>query len=252
MRYAIVYATLGSLLMIPAAWAQEAPAHEWHAPGAFSQLSPGEQTIVRAMVASEIRDDGRVPLSSNRIAELKLSGEGFGQIFHEMRAAGDTRARNLGQAISEFRHASNGHSREAFRHFDHDEDGRFDHDWAHRGRDRDDRFAHHWELHDHDDFGRGSRTGEHFRTHAGNDAASHSMVHAGRAGSRSDGYTTAIGHSSFSGHGMVTASNGGSTAPTGGSRSGTTSGSHHASSVTGLGHASGGAHGMFTAKAAGQ
>ena len=146
MRSEVIYGACGALFLISSAWAQDAPYDSRSdravtgTPGAFSNLSPGEQSIARALAASEVRRDGRVPLSLNQIATLKQSGMGFGQVLHQMRADGDTNANNLGSVVSGSRHDLNADRHDGLPRADHDgarmsdrDDGRdFDHDGPRR------------------------------------------------------------------------------------------------------------------------
>ena len=142
MRSEVIYGACGALFLISSAWAQDARYDSRSdravagTPGAFRNLSPGEQWIARALAASEVRRDGRVPLSLNQIATLKELGMGFGQILRQMRADGDTNANNLGSVVSASRHDLNADRHDAMPRSDHDDvrmsnrdDGRdFDHD----------------------------------------------------------------------------------------------------------------------------
>ncbi len=121
MRSEVIYGACGALFLISSAWAQDARYDSRSdravagTPGAFRNLSPGEQWIARALAASEVRRDGRVPLSLNQIATLKESGMGFGQILRQMRADGDTNANNLGSVVSGSRHDLNADRHDACR-----------------------------------------------------------------------------------------------------------------------------------------
>jgi hypothetical protein len=65
-------------------------------PGAFAVLSPGGRTIVDALYHAQT---GPVRWSRNQIATAKLSGEGWGQVFHEMREDGLIHAKSLDRVI---------------------------------------------------------------------------------------------------------------------------------------------------------
>jgi len=71
--------------------------------GAFESLSPGNQKVALAIFDSERRADPTAaskPLSLDQIAERKRGGEGWGDLFHDMKTRGLVEDRNLGQAIS--------------------------------------------------------------------------------------------------------------------------------------------------------
>lgn len=92
-------------------------------PGSFESLPRGERAIADALYEAQ---RGPHRWSRDQIATAKLSGDGWGQIFHEMRRDGLIHAKSLGQVIR----------RDGDRHLvrrDRDDFGR---------RDRDD-FGHH-------------------------------------------------------------------------------------------------------------
>jgi len=72
-------------------------------PGAFDQLSPGNQRIAQALFSAQTPlapgSSGPAPMTLDQIATAKGS-TGWGQVFHEMQAQGLTQARNLGQVVS--------------------------------------------------------------------------------------------------------------------------------------------------------
>jgi hypothetical protein len=73
-------------------------------PGTFSDLSPGNQKIARALFeAQHPTVNGPQPLSMNQIAALK-SHEGWGRVFKEMKAEGLVHEKNLGEVISSYEH----------------------------------------------------------------------------------------------------------------------------------------------------
>jgi len=67
--------------------------------GAFHQLSPGNQKIVKAIFKGQVRDDGADFFTRNEIAQRKLNGEGFGNIVKDLQQQGRIEHRNLGQLI---------------------------------------------------------------------------------------------------------------------------------------------------------
>lgn len=88
-------------------------AHAQSAAGAFDSLSPGNQKIARALFEAEaptgaVPGTTATPLTLDEIAARKLSGEGWGRIFQDMKAQGLVGAKNLGQVVSRFEHPSRG------------------------------------------------------------------------------------------------------------------------------------------------
>lgn len=119
----IIRPTIGMLLLVPlAAFAQTGSGEDGagFSEGAFEQLSPGNQKIARAIEGVQLlppdepangtgegiaaASAGASPLTLDEIAAAKLSGQGWGEIFHDMQAQGLVEARNLGQAVSAFNH----------------------------------------------------------------------------------------------------------------------------------------------------
>ena len=95
----------------------------------FKSLPPGERSIADTLYEAQ---RGPHRWSRDQIATAKLSGDGWGQIFHEMRRDGLIHAKSLGQVIR----------RDADRHFvrrdrdDFDHHGHHEHhDVAHHDRD---------------------------------------------------------------------------------------------------------------------
>ena len=85
--------------------------------GAIDKLSPGNQTIAKAIFADQVKPTtgagtGTVgsstgsstpqPLTLDQIAQRKLDGQGWGVIFKDMKAQGLVTSKNLGQAVSAF------------------------------------------------------------------------------------------------------------------------------------------------------
>jgi len=78
-------------------------------PGAFDELSPGGQKIARALF--EAQNTGTTtgtgataskPLTLEEIAKLKQDGQGWGQIFKDMKSQGLVTQKNLGQVVSRY------------------------------------------------------------------------------------------------------------------------------------------------------
>ena len=69
--------------------------------GSFDQLSPGNQKIAESLFGGQtISGDGTAEaLTLDQIAVMK-NGQGWGQVFKEMKASGLTEAKNLGQLVS--------------------------------------------------------------------------------------------------------------------------------------------------------
>ncbi|HEV2550699.1 MAG TPA: hypothetical protein VGU20_25525 [Stellaceae bacterium] len=72
--------------------------------GSFSDLSPGNQNIARALFyAQHPAANGPQPLSMNQIAALK-GQEGWGEVFKQMKAEGLVNEKNLGEVVSSYEH----------------------------------------------------------------------------------------------------------------------------------------------------
>ena len=69
---------------------------------AFDQLSPGNQKIVESLFSGQSisADATGEAWSLDQIAGAKQDGQGWGQIFKQMKADGLVEARNLGQLVS--------------------------------------------------------------------------------------------------------------------------------------------------------
>jgi hypothetical protein len=90
----------GLVLMASAALAETKSG----SPGTFSDLSPGNQNIARALFyAQHPAPNGPQPLSMNQIAALK-GHEGWGEVFKQMKAEGLVNEKNLGQVVSSYQH----------------------------------------------------------------------------------------------------------------------------------------------------
>lgn len=69
--------------------------------GTFDTLSPGNQKIANALFENQtIGSSGEQAWSLDQIATAKTSGEGWGEIFQQMKADGLIQAKNLGQLVS--------------------------------------------------------------------------------------------------------------------------------------------------------
>jgi hypothetical protein len=72
--------------------------------GTFSDLSPGNQKIARALFeAQHPTANGPQPLSLNQIVTLK-GHEGWGEVFKQMKAEGLVQEKNLGEVVSSYEH----------------------------------------------------------------------------------------------------------------------------------------------------
>lgn len=90
--------------------------------GALEKLSPGNQTIAKAIFADQVKPTPEPgtgtgtgttvggnagsttpqPLTLDQIAQRKLDGQGWGVIFKDLKAQGLVTSKNLGQAVSAF------------------------------------------------------------------------------------------------------------------------------------------------------
>jgi hypothetical protein len=77
--------------------------------GAFDRLSPGNQRIARALFEAQPQPQPDLPgttppaprpLTLDEIADKKLAGEGWGNVFKDMKAQGLVEEKNLGQVVS--------------------------------------------------------------------------------------------------------------------------------------------------------
>ena len=76
-------------------------------PTTFDQLSPGNQKIADALFTAQPvtpPPEGML-MTQVEIADLKANGMGWGQIFKHMQELGLTTTKNLGQAVSSYRHS---------------------------------------------------------------------------------------------------------------------------------------------------
>ena len=106
-----VIVCLSVTLLASGAFAQTTPPPNPNE-GAFDQLSPGNQKIVRALFdaqqsnATDPPSAAATPLSRDDIAAMKQDGKGWGGIFKEMKQQGLVDAKNLGQVVSQANHAA--------------------------------------------------------------------------------------------------------------------------------------------------
>ncbi len=73
--------------------------------GAFDRLSPGNQKIARALFEAQATSGAATapsptPLTLDEIAVKKLDGQGWGNVFKDMKAQGLVQEKNLGQVVS--------------------------------------------------------------------------------------------------------------------------------------------------------
>lgn len=78
--------------------------------GAFEKLSPGNQKVASALYQAQ--NTGTTPptttLTLDEIAARKQSGQGWGQIFNNMKAQGLVQEKNLGQTVSKYNQSTHG------------------------------------------------------------------------------------------------------------------------------------------------
>jgi hypothetical protein len=81
--------------------------------GAYANLSPGNQKIAQALYKAQTTSTtgtstgtGTAPttLTLDEIATMKTGGQGWGQVFHQMKSQGLVQDKNLGQVISRGNH----------------------------------------------------------------------------------------------------------------------------------------------------
>jgi hypothetical protein len=104
MKRWIALSLLGTMLATAPAAAQTAapPAATASNEGAFDNLSPGNQKIARALFEAQQSGAASKPLAMDRIAAMKQSGKGWGEVFREMKAQGLVQEKNLGQVVSKY------------------------------------------------------------------------------------------------------------------------------------------------------
>jgi hypothetical protein len=64
--------------------------------GAFDKLSPGNQKIARALYDAQTSKK----LSTDDIAAMKQNGQGWGEVFRQMKSQGLLKEKNLGEVVS--------------------------------------------------------------------------------------------------------------------------------------------------------
>lgn len=79
--------------------------------GAYAALSPGNQKIAQALFSAQATTPTTTgtaakPLTLDQIAAMKAGGQGWGQVFHQMKSEGLVQDKNLGQTISRSNHAT--------------------------------------------------------------------------------------------------------------------------------------------------
>ncbi len=68
--------------------------------GALAQLSPGNQTIAKALFEAQASSPKAQTL--DQIAAMKQGHEGWGEVFKQMKAQGLLTEKNLGQVVSRY------------------------------------------------------------------------------------------------------------------------------------------------------
>jgi len=68
--------------------------------GAFDKLSPGNQKIAQALYDAQTSKN----LSRDDIASMKKDGQGWGEVFKDMKSRGLVQERNLGEVVSRSNH----------------------------------------------------------------------------------------------------------------------------------------------------
>ena len=81
-------------------------------PSAFDELSPGGQKIAKALFEAQTTSPGTTaskPLTLEEIAKRKQDGQGWGQVFRDMKSQGLVTQKNLGQTVSAYELAHHMH-----------------------------------------------------------------------------------------------------------------------------------------------
>lgn len=70
--------------------------------GMFDQLSPGGQKIAESLFVGQsiTGDNSAEPMTLDQVAAARQDGQGWGQVFKQMKADGLVEAKNLGQLVS--------------------------------------------------------------------------------------------------------------------------------------------------------
>ena len=105
MRIPALFLICGGLALSNAALAQDtagAGTSEVTVIGTFDQMSPGNQKIAESLFTGQtISGDGTAEaLTLDQIAAAKQDGQGWGQVFKQMKSDGLVEAKNLGQLVS--------------------------------------------------------------------------------------------------------------------------------------------------------
>ncbi len=104
---------VAALLVLSGAWSSAVLAQTPSPSGAYASLSPGNQNIARALFEAQQTSSGGTtinkPLTLDQIAAKKQSGQGWGKVFKDMKAQGLVQEKNLGQVVSRYHRARNGH-----------------------------------------------------------------------------------------------------------------------------------------------
>ena len=103
MLISTVMALFTTALMVGPAHAQTATPSK---SGAFTALSPGNQKIARALYEAQTANGATTTskLTLDQIAAMKQEGQGWGNVFRDMKAQGRVTARNLGVVVSTSTH----------------------------------------------------------------------------------------------------------------------------------------------------
>jgi hypothetical protein len=99
MLMSTVMALFTTALMVGPAHAQTATTSK---SGAFTALSPGNQKIARSLYEAQTTTTSKLTL--DQIAVMKQEGQGWGNVFRDMKAQGRVTARNLGDVVSTSNH----------------------------------------------------------------------------------------------------------------------------------------------------
>jgi len=101
---------VGLIVLTGLAWSWDSAAvAQTTTPGAFDSLSTGNQKIARALYdAQEPESMTTQPLTLDEIAAKKQDGQGWGQVFNDMKAQGLVQEKNLGQVVSRYQRSTYG------------------------------------------------------------------------------------------------------------------------------------------------
>jgi hypothetical protein len=118
MRNRVIIAMVGALLVATPAFGQTTstttPGTTPSTQRAFARLSPGNQNIAQALYDAQVAPaptstgtttaSAPTRLTLDQIAAMKQGGQGWGNVFKQMKAQGLVDAKNLGQVISASHH----------------------------------------------------------------------------------------------------------------------------------------------------